>query len=206
MSRKFFSDESGQATMELVFILLAMAALAIAMIALFSVESADNTLLLRAKYDAEYAVAYDDSEVYVQGSEIRTWQRASVDYDRRGDSVSIPFTASDVRIASKDNSIAETANELSLSRRSASEDYDYYSIYPSDAGFSCGRIDEIALQNSFSAAYLVRRRGDDGSASGASSDKLYSRGTFHREFGNLIGKMPDPHENQTNYVYMPAIR
>ena len=190
MKRNF---QSGQATTEMIFILLGFAVLLLGIIFTLSLEIFNTRVLLDSKFRTEGSINVDNSALgTVVGSEIRGW-----DYKD-----GIPFSLEDTPVYFSGGEVTEGWFDLGTNANSAAENYAYEWRPLKD--FTPGKFKadyKESTQSAMAAANLITRQGEsDGRELTAKLPEL------HTAVAKLLGvkiKYDKLRENKSNRVYMP---
>ena len=192
--RKNISSQSGQATTEMVFMLLGFAILLLGLIFTMSLEIFNTRTLLDSKYETERSVNLVSSTVHSgNGREIRGW-----DYDN-----GIPFTLQDQPLYHTGNEMAKAQTNLDTNVDSNGSNYAYEWVKLKE--FPNGKFTadyKERDQNAMTAANLITRRGDpEGRMLTARLPELFT------SLAKLMGVKIDYdnlRNNPSNRVFMPA--
>ncbi|MBQ9753515.1 MAG: hypothetical protein IJV93_02055 [Lentisphaeria bacterium] len=186
--------QRGQATTEMVFMLLGFVILLLGIIFTLSLEIFNTRVLLDSKYRTERSVHFDNASLNSgAGKEIKGW-----DYEN-----GIPFTLNDRAAYGSAGEMTESEVRLGSDVDSRTQDYAYEWVRT--GGFSKGGFKADFRgrdQSSVSAANLISRQGD---AVGYSLAAKFPE--LHTALANLLGlkiNYDKLRNNPSNRVYLPA--
>lgn len=188
------ASQSGQATTEMVFMLLGFAVLLLGLVFTLSLEIFNTRTLLDSKYETERAVNKIHSSTLIgTGQEIRGWEYAN----------GIPFTLSDQAVYRSGGEVSQAYVNMDTPVDSNAQHYTYEWVklgeFPNGKFTADYRERE---QNAMSAAHLITFKGDpQGRLLTAKFPELYTA------FANLLGLKVDHdnlRNNPSNRVFLPA--
>lgn len=186
--------QRGQATTEMVFMLLGFAILLLGIIFTLSLEIFNTRVLLDSKYQTERAVHFANASLHGgSGKNIRGW-----DYDR-----GIPFTLKDQAHYGSAGEMTEAEIRLGSDVDSQTDRYTYEWLALREFPKGEFKADFKGRdQSAVSAANLITRQGEhEGRNLTAKLPELYSA------FANLLGLRVNYdrlRNNPSNRVYLPA--
>ena len=192
--KKGVSSQSGQATTEMIFMLLGFAILLLGLIFTMSLEIFNTRTLLDSKYETDRLASYSNSAFHGANSkEIKGW-----DYDN-----GIPFTLNDNPIYHSSGEMTKAHFDLGTNVDSNGKNYAYEWVRLKE--FPNGKFNADYKgrdQNSIDAANLVTRKGDpEGRLLTARLPELVTA------FARLVGVKIDYdnlRNNPSNRVFLPA--
>jgi hypothetical protein len=188
------SSQSGQATTEMVFMLLGFAVLLLGIIFTLSLEIFNTGVLIDSKYETERSVNFENASLHGgAGRELKGW-----DYDN-----GIPFTLKDQPLYHSGGEVTEAWEALSSDAASGAAGYTYE--WRPLKEFTKGEFKadyKESTQSAISAANLITRQGEhEGRRLTAKLPELYSA------LANLLGvkiNYDNLTNNPSNRVYLPA--
>ena len=191
--KRRFASQSGQATTEMVFMLLAFVMVLLGLIFTFSMEIFNTRVLLDSKYLTERASNAVSGSSQSGGQDIRGWE-----YEN-----GIPFTLKDEAVYRSSGEMTHSNFNLGVPSDSDGKNYAYEWVKLKEfphAGFTA---DYRERDNSArAAADLLTRKGDpEGRQLTARLPELYTA------FGKLLGlrvSYDNLRNNPSNRVYLPA--
>jgi hypothetical protein len=191
--KKNFSSQSGQATTEMVFMLLAFVIVLLGLIFTLSLEIFNTRVLLDSKFRTERASSAANARHNGSGQDIRGWEYAN----------GIPFTLKDEAVHRGTGEMAQSHFDLGISSDSDGKNYAYEWVKLQ--GFPHGKFtaDYRERDNSArAAADLVTQKGD-------AQGRMLTKGLpeLYTALGSLLGlRINDDNlrNNPSNRVYLPA--
>lgn len=192
--RKNSSSQSGQATTEMVFMLLGFAILLLGLIFTMSLEIFNTRTLLDSKYETERSVNSVNASLHTGGGrEIKGW-----DYDN-----GIPFTLQDQPLYHTGGEMTKAQTGLNTGVDSNAQNYAYEWVKLKE--FPHGKFTadyKDRDQSSIAAANLITRKGDpEGRILTARLPELFTG------LARLVGVKIDYdnlRNNPSNRVFLPA--
>ena len=188
------SSQSGQATTEMIFMLLGFAVLLLGILFTLSLEIFNTRVLMDSKYQTERSVNFANASLHGgTGRELKGW-----DYDN-----GIPFTLKDQPVYHSGGEVTE--GWFALGSRTASGAVNYEYDWRALRDFTRGEFKadyKESTQSAISAANLITRQGEsEGRSLTAKLPELYSA------LANLLGvkiNYDNLTNNPSNRVYLPA--
>ena len=216
-------NEKGQATIELITILLALTSCMLGVLFVGAIVVSNNERLLKSKFEAEQRSRQGDYTEFEMRPEYKSWQNHPriQSYLRSvfkpSNDLHLPFTLDYYSRESDENSLQDIALKVTSPADSKNPSY-YYWEETSDYNtrFSATLLKNSVTDNAFNAAQLIGSqntsgdattskflRGSDPSSYGKVERSMRNTG---RKWLNIEVKDSDIRNNPSNHVFMPLIK
>lgn len=187
-------SQSGQATTEMVFMLLGFVILLLGLLFTMSLEIFNTRVLMSSKYETERSVSFASANQQGgAGRELRGWEYKN----------GIPFTLKDTPVYGSTGEVDQAWEAFSLAADSNADNYSYDWVKLRD--FTRGEFTadyKGNYANTITAANLITRQGEpQGRILTARLPELYTA------LGRLLGiriNYDNLRNNPSNRVYLPA--